>query len=92
MPKIPMHVIPQERVGNREVWTAPGAGSQAFKGANAGTTFLCGGCRAILVKSADAEQWVVERQIGEDEFEPVARIRDIVWHCKQCGAFNEIRT
>jgi hypothetical protein len=90
MPEIPMHAIAEKDVGGREVRAGTGAGSLAMKGANAGTTFLCGGCRAIIVKGADPDAWVTYEQVGEEEFVPIARIRDIVWRCRQCGAYNEI--
>lgn len=76
MPKIPMHVISEEQVGQRELRVGNGPGSLAYKGANAGSTFLCGGCRAIIVKSADADAWITYEQRGEEEFEPIARVRE----------------
>lgn len=57
-------------------------------------TFLCGNCRDILVKNRYPNEWVVYAATGEpyadDEFTPVSRVRDIVFRCKGCGAYNEI--
>jgi hypothetical protein len=95
MAKVPMRVIAEPPEGTREVWVAKHAGSMAIKGGNGSISFLCGNCRDMLVKSVDPDRWVIYAHnpaaaYTDDEFTPLYRIRDIVFRCKGCGAYNEV--
>jgi hypothetical protein len=95
MAKVPMRVIPEPPEGTREVLTSQHAGSTAIKGGDGSTSFLCGNCRDVLVKSVGPDQWVVYAHnpaaaYTDNEFTPLFRVRDIVFRCKGCGAFNEV--
>ncbi|HTZ62692.1 MAG TPA: hypothetical protein VMB51_01155 [Solirubrobacteraceae bacterium] len=95
MAKIEMHVIREPAEGTREVLTSKHAGSRAITGSDGSTSFLCGNCRDVLVKSAGPDKWVVyghnpAAAYTDDEFTPLYRVRDLVFKCKGCGAFNEI--
>lgn len=93
--KVPMRVIPEPREGTREVLAAEHAGSVVIKGNDGAKSFLCGNCRDVLVKSIDPDEWVVyahnpAAEYTDHEFTPLYRVRDIVFRCKGCGAYNEV--
>jgi hypothetical protein len=93
--KIPMRVIPEPPDGTREIRVAKHAGSIAIKGNDGSTSFLCGNCRDILAKSIAPDEWVVHRHnpaaaYTDEEFTPLYRVRDLVFLCKNCGAYNEV--
>jgi hypothetical protein len=94
MAKVEMRVIPEPVEGTREVTSARHAGSMAIKGGNGSNSFLCGNCRDALAKSVDPDAWIIyaynEDADEGDEFTPLYRVRDIVFKCKGCGAFNEV--
>jgi hypothetical protein len=92
MPKIPMRVIRKPAAGTRYVLTAEGrAGAQVVDGHSDGRTYLCGECRAILAKSISPDAEIVFREDPRTEdIVPEYRVRDIVFRCKRCGAFNEV--
>jgi hypothetical protein len=86
-----MRVIPEPTEGTREVLTGGGAGSQVIRGSEGSISLLCGNCRDILVKSVGPDAWFSYTYDEDtDKFSPQYRIRDIVWQCKGCGAFNEV--
>jgi hypothetical protein len=90
-----MRVIPEPAEGTREVRGAERAGSMAIKGSEGSISFLCGNCRDVLVKSVGPDEWVVyahnaDAAYTDEEFTPLSRVRDIVFRCKGCGAFNEV--
>jgi hypothetical protein len=90
-----MRVIAEPAEGARKVMAARHAGSMVIAGTDRSRSFLCGSCRAVLVKNVDAERWVVHAHNPaaagtDDEFTPLYRVRDIVFRCKGCGAFNEV--
>ena len=88
--KIEMRVIPEPSEGTREVWSAKHAGSMATKGVGP-VTFLCGKCRDVLVQRRDPDEWISHAYDPDtDEFMPLYRVRDVVFRCKGCGAFNEV--
>jgi hypothetical protein len=89
--KIEMRVIPEPAAGPREVLISRHAGSVAIKGTEGSTSLLCGNCRDMLAKSVDPDAWHVWAYDEDtDEFTPLYRIRDLVFRCKGCGAFNEV--
>jgi hypothetical protein len=89
--KIEMRVVHAPAEGTREVLTAKHAGSVAIKGTEGSISFLCGNCRDLLVKSVDPDEWIAEAyDPATDEFTPLYRVRDYVFKCKGCGAFNEV--
>jgi hypothetical protein len=95
MAKVLMRVIPEPPKGTREVRIAKHAGSMAIKGVNGATSFVCGNCRDVLAKNIDPDRWVVhahnpDAAHADDEFTPLYRVRDIVFRCKGCGAYNEV--
>jgi predicted RNA-binding Zn-ribbon protein involved in translation (DUF1610 family) len=91
MAKIPMRVIPEPPEGGREVVVARTAGSVAIKGTEGSVSFLCGNCRAILAKSIGPDTDVVHAEDSETgDFIPLYKVRDLVFKCKACGAFNEV--
>jgi hypothetical protein len=92
MAKLPMRVIPEPSGGSRSLVTAERhAGSMAIKGSDGASTFLCGRCRDILAKSVGPDyEFVHEYDEDTDEFRPLYRVRDVVFRCKGCGAFNEV--
>jgi hypothetical protein len=71
--------------------TARHPGSQVFGGGHGEHTFLCGRCRDIILKRTDPD-FEFEHLYNEEtqEFTPVCRVRDVVFRCKNCGAFNEV--
>ena len=87
-----MQVIPEPAEGTRFVVTAEHhAGSQASRGMDGSCTFLCGKCRDILVKNHAPDDDVLYDDDPETgEFVPRGRVRDLVYRCKNCGAFNEV--
>ncbi len=86
-----MRVVSEPAEGARAVWTAAHAGSVAIKGGEGSISFVCGNCRDILVKSVDPDRWIVyEYDETTDAFTPLHRVRDVVFRCKGCGAFNEV--
>jgi hypothetical protein len=97
MAKMEMRVIPEPAAGTREVLSAKGAGSMAIKGVDGSISFLCGNCRDMLVKTLDPDAWIVHAydesadEGADDEFTPLYRVRDLVFKCKGCGAFNEVQ-
>jgi hypothetical protein len=63
----------------------------AIKGTHGATTFLCGRCRSVLAKTVDADyEFVYDEDPTTGNFRPLYRVRDAVFRCKGCGAFNEI--
>lgn len=93
--KVPMQVIAEPPAGTRTVMVAEHAGSMAIKGSDGSTSLLCGNCRDVLVKSVGPDEWVVcahnpDAAYTDDEFTPLYRVRDIVFRCKGCGAYNEV--
>jgi hypothetical protein len=92
MAKIPMRVIAEPAQGTREVHVGrKRAGAMVVKGTEGSTSFLCGRCRAILLKSVGADETLVSGP--EDErgnFPPLYSVREAVFKCKSCGAFNEV--
>ena len=90
--KVEMRVIPEPAEGTRHVLTAEKhPGSTAIKGTEGSMTFLCGGCRAVLAKNVgpdDAIVYTEDPQTGD--FTPLYRVRDLVFKCKGCGAFNDV--
>ncbi len=97
MAKIEMRVIPEPAGGTREVLSAHSAGSRAITGGDGSISFLCGNCRDVLAKSVDPDTWIMYAynesadEGADDEFTPLYRVRDIVFKCKGCGAFNEVK-
>jgi len=86
-----MRVIPEPAEGTREVLAAKHAGSMAITGAEGSTSLVCGNCRDVLAKSVDPDAWhVYAYDEDADEFMPLARVRELVFRCKGCGAFNEV--
>jgi hypothetical protein len=92
MAKVPMRVIAEPPVGTREVHVArKHAGALVIKGNEGSTSFLCGRCRAVLLKSVGADStmvWGPEDEHGD--FPPLYSVREAVFECKSCGAFNEV--
>jgi hypothetical protein len=89
--KIEMRVVRAPAEGTREVLTAKHPGSVAIKGIEGSISFLCGNCRDLLAKSVDPDEWIAEAYDPDtDEFTPLPRVRDYVFECKGCGAFNEV--
>jgi hypothetical protein len=93
--KVPMRVIPEPSEGTREVCVAQHAGSTVIKGNDGSRSFLCGSCRDVLVKNTGPDKWVVYQhnsaaEYTDDEFTPLYRVRDMVFRCKGCGAYNEV--
>lgn len=84
-----MRVIDEPAVQGREVMSGRGAGSRVLGGSEGASTFVCGRCRAILVRNRAANS-VVTSSLENDEFVPVDTVRDIVFKCKGCGALNEV--
>ncbi len=90
-----MRVIAKPAEGARKVLAARHAGSMVIGGTDGSRSFVCGSCRDVLVKNVEADRWVVYAHNAtaagtDDEFTPLYRVRDIVFHCKGCGAFNEV--
>jgi hypothetical protein len=93
MAKVPMRVIPEPAAGTREVFTSKVPGSIAITGTEGSTSFLCGLCRAVLAKNVGPDRtiaWGEEDPPGSGEFPPLLTLRDVVFKCKGCGAFNEV--
>jgi hypothetical protein len=89
--KIEMRVVHAPAEGTREVLTSKHAGSIAIKGTGRSASFLCGNCRDLLVKSVGPDEWIAEAYDPDtEEFTPLYRVRDVVFKCKGCGAFNEV--
>lgn len=67
----------------------------ALKGSDGSVSLLCGNCRDVLVKGVDPDEWVIyghdaAAEGTDNEFPPLYRVRDVVFRCKGCGAFNEV--
>jgi hypothetical protein len=91
MAKQMMRVVPEPVRGARRVMTSKTAGSQVFGSGHGPTTYLCGRCRNIILKRMDPD-FEFEHVYNEetDDFTPTCRVRDVVFRCKNCGAFNEV--
>ena len=88
-----MRVIPEPPAGTREVLTGMAPGSIVVKGTEGSISFLCGRCRAILVKNKGPDTTLVfgeEDPPGSGHFPPLHTVREVVFKCKGCGAFNEV--
>jgi hypothetical protein len=92
MAKIPMRVVAEPPAGSGRIhFAASHAGAIIVKGTEGSTSFLCGGCRAILLKAVGPDRTMVHGP--EDEhgsFPPLYSVREAVFECKSCGAFNEV--
>jgi hypothetical protein len=90
--KIEMRVIPEPAEDTRFVLGREGhAGSMVIKHTHGATTFLCARCRSVLAKNVDPDRELVyEEDPKTGDFRPVYRVRDVVFRCKGCGAFNEV--
>ena len=57
----------------------------------AGRPRTYGRCRNIILKHVDPD-FEFESVYNEetDDFTPTRRVRDVVFRCKNCGAFNEV--
>jgi hypothetical protein len=89
MAKVPMRVIPEPVEGTREIFSSRTAGSKVITGNQGATTLVCGNCRAILAKSVGRDEPIVFE--AEPPWTPLLTVRDLVFKCKGCGAFNEAR-
>jgi hypothetical protein len=91
--KIAMRVIPRPQDGTREILSSKHPGSMAIKGSYGSRTFVCGRSRDILAKSVDPDwEFAAEYYPVTDSVIPLNRVRDVVFRCKNCGAFNEIES
>jgi hypothetical protein len=86
-----MRVIPEPAEGSREVVVARNAGSVAITDTEGSVSFLCGNCRDIPQSaSALTGGLCYTYDDGTEQFIPLYRVRDLVFKCKGCGAFNEV--
>jgi hypothetical protein len=90
MAKVPMRVIPEPAPGTREVLRAISAGSKAVRGMDGRVSFLCGNCRDLLAMDVYWDTPIVFS--GVEPFLPLLCVSDLVFQCKNCGAFNETWT
>jgi hypothetical protein len=92
MAKIPMRVIAEPPADFDRVYVATKhAGAMIVKGTEGSTSFLCGSCRSVLLKSVGPDRTMVHGP--EDEhghFPALYSVREAVFKCKSCGAYNEV--
>jgi DNA-directed RNA polymerase subunit RPC12/RpoP len=90
MAKIPMTVVPKPEPHTRYVSARSGAGSKAWGPGQGDYSYVCGSCRDLILQSADPDKSVISLEDDEGNFIDVMRLREMVYKCKNCGAYNEI--
>lgn len=90
MAKYLLRVISEPADAKRVVSQSEQPGSMVYDGYDGDWTFLCGVCRDILVKNGSPDRAIIHRDDGKGGFTPVATIAEMVFRCKNCGAYNEV--
>jgi hypothetical protein len=91
MAKVPMRVVAEPADFERVHVARKHAGAMVRSGTEGSTSFLCGRCRSVLLKNVGPDSIMVHGPEDEHgDFPPLYSVREAVFKCKSCGAYNAV--